>query len=113
MADTLKMLEEMDTAVVACDADLVVTYANEKCKAAFKALLNMENFVGKPMGDCHKPETMEKFKVLVEKYKAREIKLDYYRMDVPDGKLTIVNVPTYQGDTFSGIVEFIFEDALD
>ena len=38
--------------------------------------------------------------------------LDYYTMDIPDGKLTIVNVPFYEGDTFAGVVEFIFEGSL-
>lgn len=106
------MMEQLSVAVVTCDADLKVTYANPKCEQLFKELLNMENFVGRPMAECHKPETMEKLKKLVKEYKDHAMKLDYYRMDVPDGKLTIVNVPIYEGKTFAGIMEFIFEDAL-
>jgi len=106
------MMEQLSVAVVTCDPDLKVTYANPKCKQVFKELLNMENFVGRPMAECHKPETIEKLKKLVKDYKDHSRKLDYYRMDVPGGKLTIVNVPFYEGKTLTGLMEFIFEDAL-
>ena len=105
-------MEKLNTAVVACDADFKVTYANPKCKQVFKELLNMENFVGTNMAECHKPETMEKLKRMFQEYKEHKRKLDYYTMDVPDGKLTIVNVPFYDGDTLAGVVEFIFEGSL-
>jgi transcriptional regulator with PAS, ATPase and Fis domain len=107
-----EMMDKLNTAVVACDPDFKVTYANPACKQAFKALLNAENFVGKNMADCHKPETMVKLQKMFQEYKDKKIKLDYYTMDVPSGKLTIVNVPFYDGDTFSGVVEFIFEGSL-
>lgn len=112
MTDVAKMMENLNTAMVACDADYKVLYANEKCKELFKNLLQMEDFVGNNMADCHKPETMKKLDVLFEEYKQKTRKLDYYTMDTPDGLLTIVNVPFYDGDTFSGVVEYIFEGAL-
>jgi transcriptional regulator with PAS, ATPase and Fis domain len=112
MGDIVKMLENLNTAVVACDADFKVTYANEKCKQMFKASLGIEDFVGNHMGDCHKPETMEKLEELFAEYKEKKRNLDYYTMDIPDGKLTLVNVPFYEGDTFAGVVEFIFEGSL-
>jgi hypothetical protein len=90
----------------------MVTYANPKCKAVFKALLQMENFVGTNMANCHKPETTDKLEKLFAEYKEKKRNLDYYTMDIPDGKLTIVNVPFYEGDTFAGVVEFIFEGSL-
>lgn len=64
------------------------------------------------MRDCHKPETMDKLKVMFEEYKQKTRKLDYYTMETPDGTLTLVNVPFYNGDTFGGVVEYIFESAL-
>ena len=36
MGDVKEMLERLNTAVVACDADFKVTYANEKCKQMLK-----------------------------------------------------------------------------
>ena len=105
-------MDKLNTAVVACDPDFNVTYANPKCKQVFKELLNMENFVGTNMAACHKPETMEKLKKMFQEYKDHKRKLDYYTMDVPDGKLTIVNVPYYDGNTLAGVVEFIFEGSL-
>ena len=107
-----QMFENLNTAVVACDADFKITYANPKYKKMSKAKLKMEDFVGRHMADCHKPETMEKLEVLFSEYKKKKKNLDYYTMDVPDGKLTLVNVPFYEGDAFAGVVEFIFEGSL-
>jgi len=33
-------------------------------------------------------------------------------MDEPSGKITVVNVPFYEGDVFKGVVEFIIESSL-
>jgi hypothetical protein len=49
---------------------------------------------------------------LFPQYKQKQIKLDYYTMDVPNGILTIVNIPFYRGDTFAGVTEFVFEGSL-
>lgn len=113
MTNVVKIIEGMNTAMVACDADFNVLYANQRCKELFKDLLQMEDFVGNNMVDCHKPETMVKLKVLFEEYKQKTRKLDYYTMEIPDGTLTIVNVPHYNDDgVFAGAVEYIFEGAL-
>ena len=110
--DVVEMIGKLNVAIVACDADFNVTYANSKCEQLFKELLNVENFVGRPMAECHKPETMEKLKKLFQEYKEHKRKLDYYTMEVPDGKLTIVNVPIYEGKTLAGVMEFVFESSL-
>ena len=112
MADLVKMFDNLKTAIVASDSDFNVLYANPRCKQLFKELLNMENFVGNNMSDCHKPETMVKLKELYQEYREKKKNLDYYTMDAPDGKLTIVNVPFYEGESFKGVVEFIFEGSL-
>ena len=112
MGDVKKMFDNLSTAVVACDADLKVTYANKKCKQMFKASMGIEGFVGHHMGDFHKPETMEKLKNLFIEYKQNKKRLDYYTLVTADGKLTIVNTPYYEGDTFAGVVEFLFEGSL-
>jgi len=112
MGSVEQMFENLNTAVVACDADFKITYANPKYKGMSKAMLQMENFVGNHMADCHKPENKKKLEGLFAEYKEKKKNLDYYTMDIPDGKLTIVNVPFYEGDTFAGVVEFIFEGSL-
>jgi PAS domain S-box-containing protein len=112
MTDMNKIMENLNTATLACDADLKVLYANDKCKKLFKASLKVEGFVGKSMVDCHKPETIEKLKDLFEEYKQKTRKVYHYTRETPDGILTLVNVPFYDGDTFGGVVEFIFESAL-
>ena len=107
-----RMLENLNTAVVACDADFKITYANPKCKEVFKAARQTEDFVGNHMADCHKPETMEILEGLFAEYKEKKRNLYYYTMDTPDGRATLVNVPFYEGDIFAGVVEFIFEGSL-
>lgn len=112
MTDLNKIFDNVKVAIVASDPDLNVTYANERCKEVFKALLNQEDFVGKNMRDCHQPETIEKILALYEEYREKKKSLSYYTMDIPDGKATIVNVPVYDGDKFTGCVEFVFESSL-
>ena len=112
MGSVEQMFENLNTAVAACDADFKITYANPKYIKMSKDVLQIENFVGNHMADCHKPETMEKLEGLFAEYKEKKKNLDYYTIDIPDGKLTVVNVPFYEGDTFAGVVEFIFEGSL-
>jgi transcriptional regulator with PAS, ATPase and Fis domain len=112
MKDLEKMLNNVQVAIVASDPDFNVIFANERCKTIFKDLLNMENFVGKNMSECHKPETMEKLKTLYQEYRDKKKSMDYYIMDIPGGKATIVNVPFYDGNSFAGVMEFIFESSL-
>jgi len=112
MGNVENMFENLNTAVVSCDADFKVTYANKKCKQMFKATMDIEGFVGNHMEDYHTPETMEKLKKLFIEYKEKKKNLDYYTLVTSDGKLTIVNTPYYEGDTFSGVVEFLFEGSL-
>ncbi len=107
-----ELMDGLEAAVVACDAEFKVVYANASCKQAFKDLLHVENFVGNHMAACHKPETMTKLEKLFQEYREKKKKLDYYVMDVPGGKLTVVNVPSYAGDRFTGVVEFIFGGSL-
>jgi len=106
------VFDGLEVAILAADAEYKVFYANARCKKIFKALLNAEGFVGKNMNDCHKPETVEKMKTLFQEYREKKRILDYYTMDIPGGKATIVNVPFYQGEVFAGVVEFVFESAL-
>ena len=112
MADIKKMFDNVEVAIVASDPEFNVIYANERCKKVFKELLNEENFVGTNMSACHKPETMEKLKVLYQEYRDKKKPLDYYIMDIPGGKATIVSVPFYDGDDLAGVVEFVFESSL-
>ena len=112
MTDVGRLFDNLAAAIVAADEDFQVIYANEACKKLFKELLNAEGFVGKSMQQCHKPETREKMERLYQEYRDRTRKLDYYVMDIPGGKATIVNVPVYKDGEFKGVVEFIFESSL-
>ncbi len=112
MADVTRIMDNVKVAIVVSDADFNVLYANDRCKKIFKELLNQEGFVGKNMTSCHKPETVEKLKVLYNEYREKTRSMDYYTMDGPDGTLTIVNVPFYEGDDFAGVVEYVFESSL-
>lgn len=110
--DVKSMFDKLEVATVASDADFNVTYVNKRGEKVFKELLNQENFLGKNMARCHKPETMEKLKIMYQDFRDRKINLSYYTMDAPGGKITVVDVPYFNGDEFAGVVEFIFESGL-
>jgi len=110
--DVKSMVDNLKVGMISSDADFKITYINARGKELFKALLNAEDLVGKDMAGCHKPETMEKLGILYQEYREKKKTLDYYVMDVPGGKATIVNIPYYDGDEFAGVTEFIFESAL-
>lgn len=110
--DAKSMFDNLKVATIASDPDFNITYINRRGEELFKALMNAENLVGTNMRACHKPETNAKLEKLFQEYREKKRTLDYYVMDVPDGKATIVNVPFYEGDKFAGVVEFVFESAL-
>ena len=110
--DVKKMFDNLKVAAIASDPDFNIIYLNKLGEELFKNIMNAENLVGSNMRVCHKPETNEKLEKLFQEYRKRERALDYYVMDIPGGKATIVNVPFYDGDEFAGVVEFIFESAL-
>ena len=112
MVDVEKIMDNVQVAIVVSDPDFNVIYANDRCKLIFKELLKEEGFDGNNMASCHKPETMEKLKVLYDEYREKSRALDYYTMEIPGGKATIVNVPFYEGDRFAGVVEYVFESSL-
>ena len=106
------MFENLKVAAIASDPDFNIIYINRRGEELFKAVMNADNLVGTNMRTCHKPETNEKLEALFQEYREKKKSLDYYVMDIPGGKATIVNVPFYEGEEFSGVVEFIFESAL-
>ena len=110
--DAKNMFDNLKVAAIASDPDFKIIYINKRGEEVFKAVMNAENLLGTDMRGCHKPETNEKLNNLFQEYRKKKRNLDYYVMDVPGGKATIVNVPFYDGDEFAGVVEFIFESAL-
>jgi hypothetical protein len=75
-------------------------------------VFNRKDYIGADLGECHSQETKDKIKKYFDEYKEKKRDLDYYVMDEPDGKITVVNVPVYDRDEFSGVVEFIFASSL-
>jgi hypothetical protein len=112
MSECSKVWDNLNTAVVVSDPDFVVTYANKRAYALFDELKIAGLEVGKNMAACHKPETMVKLKGIYEDFAAKKIKVNYLTMDGPEGTLTIVNVPFYDGDALGGVVEMVFESSL-
>ena len=94
------------------NVDFKVIYQNRKCRELFKEVFNREDYTGADLSECHTPETTEKVKKYFNEYREKERDLDYYVMDEPEGKITVVNVPVYDGDEFSGVIEFIFTSSL-
>lgn len=112
MSDISKAWENLNTAVVVSDAEFNVTYANQRAYELFDELKIPGLEVGKNMAACHQPETMEKMKVIYQNFADKKIKINYLTMDGPEGTLTIVNVPFYNGNALGGVVEMVFEGSL-
>jgi hypothetical protein len=104
--------DNLNTAVVVSDADFNVTYANQRAYELFDELKIAGLEVGKNMAACHKPETMEKMKTIYRAFAEKKSKINYLTMEGPQGTLTIVNVPFYNGDSLGGVVEMVFEGSL-
>jgi transcriptional regulator with PAS, ATPase and Fis domain len=111
--DAEKMFNSLEVAIVGSDSDMNVIYANEKSRKMFKDMPNQGNLVGTSLTEYHKPETVEIIKSLFKAFRNKEKKLDYYKMELPGGKATVVQFPFYENEEFAGAVEFIIESALE
>ncbi len=112
MSDVSKTWENLNTAVVVSDPDFNVTYANKRAYELFDELDIAGLEVGKNMAGCHQAETMVKLKGIYQDFVDKKIKINHLTMDGPEGTLTIVNVPFYNGDVLGGVVEMVFEGSL-
>ncbi|MRR58119.1 MAG: hypothetical protein EG824_07905 [Deltaproteobacteria bacterium] len=112
MGDVNKVWDNLNTAVVVSDPEFNVTYANQRAYALFDELKIAGLEVGKNMADCHKPETMVKMKGIYQDFADKKIKINHLTMDGPEGTLTIVNIPFYNGDALGGVMELVFEGSL-
>ncbi len=110
--DISSIFNNLNAAIVAADKDFKVIYQNQKCREIFKEVFGRSDYIGALIHECHSPATTEKVKQYYKEYTGKKRTLDYYVMDEPTGKITVVNVPFYDGDVFEGIVEFIFESSL-
>lgn len=112
MSEINQAWENLNTAVVVSDPDFNVTYANKRAYELFDELEIAGLEVGKNMAGCHQPETMVKLKAIYKDFADKKIKINHLTMDGPEGTLTIVNVPFYNGDALGGVVEMVFEGSL-
>jgi DUF438 domain-containing protein len=85
---------------------------NGKVIQIFAEVFEKADYIGCDLTKCHPPGATKKVKKYFKEYETRTRDLDYYIVDEPSGKVTIVNVPFYDGETFKGVVEFIFESSL-
>ncbi|WP_031479239.1 PAS domain-containing protein [Maridesulfovibrio frigidus] len=112
MSSDNQVWDNLNTAVVISDPDFNVTYANKRAFDLFDELKIPGLAIGSNMHSCHKPETMVILKKLYQDFADKKIKLNHLTMDVPDGIITIVNVPSYNGDALESVVEMVFEGPL-
>lgn len=110
--DIKSMVDGLKVGLTVADANFKITYINERGRELFKALLKAEDLVGKNIQECHKPETQEKLKKLYDDFREKKRSINYYVLDVPTGKATVVQAPFYDGEEFAGVFEYIFESAL-
>lgn len=104
--------DNLNTAVIVSDTKFNVTYANQRAFDLFDELKIPGLGVGNNMANCHQPETMVILKKLYKDFAEKKQKLNHLTMDGPEGTITIVNVPAYNGDTLESVVEMVFEGPL-
>jgi transcriptional regulator with PAS, ATPase and Fis domain len=113
MEPNIDMFKNLTTAVIVADANHVVIYQNEKSIEFFTLAFGTGDYMGRSILELHKPETTEMIKIHYQEYLEKTRNLYHYTVDVPDGKITIVNSPFYNDDgDFAGVVEFIFDSSL-
>ena len=112
MNDIREALDNLQTPALAADANMIVFYANDCCKTLFKNVLEQEDFVGRHMEACHPPEAFEKLKQLYADFQAGSKTVSHYVRDLPDGKITVVQVPIFKEGKFAGAMEYIFAGSL-
>lgn len=112
MTDINKAWENLNTAVIISDSDFNIIFANEKAFRFMEKLEIKGLEVGKNMAACHQPETMKKLKNIYNDFADRKIKIKHLTSEGPDGTVTTVIIPFFNGDTFGGVVEMAFECSL-
>lgn len=112
--DIKAIIENLKVGAVAADINFNIIYINKSGKelSKLKGVADPENLVGSNIQKCHRPETNEKLESIFQEYREKKRSLYYYVVDLPVGKVTVVNTPFYDGDELAGVVEFIFEGAL-
>ena len=110
--DTVGMFDALEAAIVAADPQMNIIYANDKARELFRTQVNHQSLVGRNLADCHKPETVEKIKTLFEAFRHKTKEIAHYVMKTPKGQSTVVQIPFYDKDQLSGVVEFIFKGTL-
>ena len=71
METLINMFNNLNTAVVATDADFKVIYQNEKCRQVFKQAFGSSDYVGKSIHECHKAETTEIIETIYKEYREK------------------------------------------
>lgn len=112
MTDISSSWENLNTGVVVSDPDFNVIYVNKRGYEIFEELKIPGLKVGMNMANCHKPETVKKLKQIFQDFSDKKKKIHYYTADGPEGILTIVAVPFYNGERLGGVVEMVFEGSL-
>lgn len=112
MKDIIDAIGNLNMPVLAADENMIVFYANDNCKAVFKAGLKQEDFVGKHLKECHPPEAFDKLVKLYDEFKAGTKSISHYTREYPIGKSTLVQVPFFKDGEFAGSIEYIFPGDL-
>jgi DUF438 domain-containing protein len=114
MNDFQCMYDGLPVAVVAVDADMKITYANPKGVENFRKWVDRwGTLIGRRLEECHNPESMDKIRAMFESFRKGDRSPRHYVRKRDDVTRTIVHIPFSEGDEFRGVIEMIFECALD
>ncbi len=114
MNDFELMFSGLPVAMVVTDPDMKITYANPKGLENFSKWIDLwGSLIGRHLGDCHKPESMEKIRTMYDAFRNGDRTPRHYVRKREGGTRTILHVPIFEGNDFRGVIEMIFESALD
>ncbi len=98
-----RWVHDFPAAITVCDTRGIIIAMNEKSALLFAKYGGYE-LIGKPLLDCHPPETQKKISTMLEK------QVENYYISEKDGqKKLIIQSPWYEGSKFMGLVEIVKE----
>ncbi|MDR2009884.1 MAG: PAS domain-containing protein [Bacteroidales bacterium] len=96
---TEDILKQLPFAVTACDTEGIIIYMNDRSIQTFQKSEN-EKLIGKPLFDCHSPQSAEKIRSLLSTGGTNS-----YTIEKNGQKKLIYQCPWYKNNKIAGLAE--------
>ena len=99
----MKWIEQLDSNVIVCDAEGIITYMNETAIRKY-AKDGGAGLIGRNIMDCHNEDSRRKLREMMTTHQK-----NVYTIEKQGRKKLIYQAPWMDGDVFRGIVELSLE----